>query len=95
MAGPTVEHDRLRLDRRLPAARQPAAASFFAGAAGQLGPAAERSSTATRFTQAALLAPAAARSRSIADLGCGTGQAAASCRPTCAAWSASTSRRRC
>jgi SAM-dependent methyltransferase len=73
-----VEHDRLRLDRRL-AGREPGAASFFAGAAGKWDEL--RAQLYGRgFTQAAMLSllpPDAV----LADLGCGTGQVAALLSP--------------
>lgn len=75
---PAVEHDRLRLDRRL-AGREPGAASFFAGAAGKWDEL-RAQLYGHGFTQAALLSllpPDAV----IADLGCGTGQAAALLAP--------------
>jgi ArsR family transcriptional regulator len=75
---PAVEHDRLRLDRRL-AGREPEAASFFAGAAGKWDEL-RGQLYGHGFTQAALLSllpPDAV----VADLGCGTGQAAALLSP--------------
>lgn len=75
---PAVAHDRLRLDRRL-AGREPGAMSFFAGAAGKWDEL-RAALYGHGFTQAALLSllpPDAV----IADLGCGTGQAAALLSP--------------
>jgi ArsR family transcriptional regulator len=75
---PAVEHDRLRLDRRL-AGREPGAASFFAGAAGKWDEL-RAQLYGHGFTQAALLSLLPPRAV-IADLGCGTGQAAALLAP--------------
>lgn len=75
---PAIEHDRLRLERRL-AERDQTAASFFAGAADQWDDL--RAQLYGRaFTQAALLSllPGDAV---VADLGCGTGHAAAVLSP--------------
>ncbi|HET7290898.1 MAG TPA: metalloregulator ArsR/SmtB family transcription factor [Vicinamibacteria bacterium] len=74
----TARQDHLRLTRRL-AERQPEAQAFFAGAAGQWDRL-RRELYGDAFAQAALLAllPAA---WTVADLGCGTGHAAAALAP--------------
>jgi ArsR family transcriptional regulator len=74
----SAEQDQLRLARRL-AERQPAAQAFFAGAAGQWDRLrAELYGQA--FTQAALAALVPSE-YAVADLGCGTGHAAAALAP--------------
>ena len=77
-AWPQVEHDRLRLTRRL-SEREPAAQAFFAGAAGKWDKL-RRELYGEAFGRAALLALLPA-DWTIADLGCGTGQQAAALAP--------------
>jgi SAM-dependent methyltransferase len=74
----TVGQDQLRLTRRL-AARRPAAAAFFAGAAGEWDRL-RRELYGDTFTQGALLSLLPA-DWDVADLGCGTGQTAAALAP--------------
>jgi SAM-dependent methyltransferase len=77
-AWPTARQDRLRLGRRLSRQTQPAEA-FFAGAAGQWDRLRDEA-YGRAFTQSALLG-LLPREWAVADLGCGTGHAAAALAP--------------
>jgi len=77
-AWPTARQDRLRLGRRLSRQTQPAEA-FFAGAAGQWDRLRDEA-YGRAFTQSALLG-LLPREWVVADLGCGTGHAAAALAP--------------
>jgi ArsR family transcriptional regulator len=78
-AWPTARQDALRLERRLADREESQAEAFFAGAAGEW----DRLRAelyGTSFTQTALLS-LLPREWAVADLGCGTGQVAASLSP--------------
>src|SRR3954470_24010910 len=77
-AWPTLEHDRLRLAERL-RVRETSSEEFFAGAAAE-GDRLRAELYGRRFTHAAMLALLPPESV-IADLGCGTGSAAAHLSP--------------
>lgn len=74
----TLQQDQLRLTRRL-ASREPAAQAFFAGAAGQWDKL-RGELYGEGFSRAALLC-LLSPDWTVADLGCGTGQAAAALAP--------------